>query len=191
MRPATAHSGPALSGNWSRYPLETEWAATIVHQAAIHFTDPEMAIRGMKPNTVQSVALAKRDRPRHADRRYRQHLPRCIRSVMWECQLPGPANRRLSEAVHLGRGFPARDEFTQERKEESLADASDRRFGFEIERLSDDIRIIFIKDDPETQIGIASGPPLFDYRYLSGKVPFFRLLGRDREEQHHVAIRPG
>lgn len=47
-----------------------------------------------------SVALAKRDRPRHADWRCRQHLPRHIRSVMWECQLPGPSKGRLSEAVH-------------------------------------------------------------------------------------------
>lgn len=100
------------------------------------------------------------------------------------------ATRQLSDPAHLGRGFSACDELTQERKEEGFAEAPDRRLGFEIKRLADDIGIVFIEDDPKTQIGIESGPPFLDCRYLSDKAPCFGLLGRNGEEQHHVTIGP-
>jgi uncharacterized protein YtpQ (UPF0354 family) len=97
----------------------------------------------------------------------------------------------LSRPTDASQRFPARNETADEGQEECLAEATDRWFGFQIERLADNIGIVFVEDDPQAEIRIKPGAAFLDKGDLAGETSRFRLLGRNREQQQQVAASPG
>ena len=91
-------------------------------------------------------------------------------------------------AADFGERFTARDEFAQYRQEEVLAEPANWRLRFEIERVTDDVAVEFVHDDPEMAICIEAGATFFDCRDLEGEPVPLGLFRGDREKQHQVTI---
>ncbi|MBU0835184.1 MAG: hypothetical protein KKH33_22705 [Alphaproteobacteria bacterium] len=99
------------------------------------------------------------------------------------------SGRGLSRAAYLGKRSPARNELLQKGQEECLAEATEWRFGLQVERPSDDVAIELVKDDPDTQIDIEASAAFFDRWYFHREPVWLRLLRRDRKKEYEVPIR--
>jgi len=84
-------------------------------------------------------------------------------------------------AADFGERFTALDEFAQ-RQEEGLAEPANWRLRFEIERVTDDVAVEFVHDDPEMAICIEAGATFFDCRDLEGEPVPLGLFRGDREK---------
>lgn len=89
----------------------------------------------------------------------------------------------------LGKRLPACDKFPQERQEKCLAETTDRRLRFQVERPADDVAIELVEDDPVTQIEIEARPAFFDRWYFHRETICLRLLRRNGEEQCEIPDR--
>lgn len=108
----------------------------------------------------------------------------------WLSQSDLSSQAPSTKAVDLCGRFPTRREGTQQRQEERLAEAAERRGRLEIERLTDDVRVVFVQDDPKTQVRIETGPPFLECGDLGGEARSLRLFGGDRKEQNQITGRP-
>jgi hypothetical protein len=86
-------------------------------------------------------------------------------------------------AADFGERFTARDEFALYRQEEGLAEPANWRLRFEIERVTDDVAVEFVHDDPEMAICIEAGATFFDCRDLEGEPLPLGLFRGDRENR--------
>src|SRR6516165_670779 len=69
---------------------------------------------------------------------------------------------------------------------------AERRIGFKIERLADDILILFIENNPEAQRGVEPGATLLHLGNFDGKtIGGGRLAGDWKQHQDIFALRPG
>ncbi len=84
-----------------------------------------------------------------------------------------------------------RNKLPKNGEKKSFAEPPHRRLRLQIERMSDNIAVILIQNDPEPHICIKTGPALFNRWDLNRKTTSFRLLCRDGKEQNHVAVRTG
>ena len=69
--------------------------------------------------------------------------------------------RHLTLSVNAARAGAAGDEFFHQRQKKRLAEMAELRVRLKVERLADDVLIVFVKDDPEAQRSVETGTTLF------------------------------
>ena len=67
------------------------------------------------------------------------------------------------------RAGAAGDEFFHQRQKKRLAEMAELRVRLKVERLADDVLIVFVKDDPEAQRSVETGTTLFHLGNFDGK----------------------
>src|SRR6185437_12839649 len=99
---------------------------------------------------------------------------------------------RLTSAIHTVRVGATGNELFHQREEERLAEPADRRLWLKIERPTDRVLIIFVKNDPETQRGLEASTTFLHFGNFRGKaIRRWRLAGDRKQHEDIFAFRPG
>src|SRR5947207_1283669 len=76
---------------------------------------------------------------------------------------------QLTLSVDAARAGTAANEFFHQRQKKRLAEMAEWRLRLKVERLADDVLIVFIKYDPEAERSVEPGSALFHLRNFNGK----------------------
>jgi len=98
----------------------------------------------------------------------------------------------LTLSANAARAGAAGNEFFHQRQKKSLAEMAELRVRLKVERLADDVLIVFVKDDPEAQRSVETGTTLFHLRNFDGKtIGGWWLAGDRKQHQQILTLRPG
>ncbi|MGV8952639.1 MAG: hypothetical protein ACOH2M_16180 [Cypionkella sp.] len=99
-----------------------------------------------------------------------------------------PNAQHLARSADAPERFSPSDKFTQQGQKERLAEPANRRLWFQIKRLSDDIGVVLVEDDPNSEVCVEASATLLDRWHLRGEPRNLWLLGGDGKQDDQIAF---